>query len=77
MLHFLFLLAMIGFIYYLVSLLWKIWASVKGASSPLGANERCPSCHTAIRVTGEEMICPRCGARLGRTSDGKLAIRVN
>jgi hypothetical protein len=40
-------------------------------------SENCPACQSVIRVSGDNMVCPKCGVKLGRNTQGKLLIRVN
>lgn len=39
--------------------------------------EVCPSCQSIIRVSGDNMVCPRCNVKLGRNQSGQLLIRIN
>lgn len=46
-------------------------------NNPFRASETCPVCNRPIQVSGDDMACPHCGVKLGRTPDGKLIVRVN
>ena len=47
----------------------KKWLSAK--------NEVCPSCQVVIQVLETNMVCPKCGVKLGRNQKGELLIRIN
>lgn len=68
------------FLYMIYYVLKTVIGSVRFAartSATFAHAEECPSCHARIRVTGENIVCPKCGTKLGRSADGKLLIRIN
>ncbi|NDI35687.1 hypothetical protein [Chengkuizengella sediminis] len=82
---------MISFIkwVFIFIVLYLIFNIVKGAlkikrvfNGGIGSRQidKCPACGQIIQVpSGEsdEFLCPKCNTKLGRTSDGKLLIKVN
>lgn len=50
---------------------------LQSTNNPMRPSEKCPACGRSIQVSGEEMVCPHCEIKLGRTKEGKLVIRVN
>lgn len=82
---------MIGFIFKLLLLCIIVYAVayvIKGVlgfartlntntKKAMGSIEVCPACNQGIQVTGDDMVCPRCGTNLGRNKEGKLLIKVN
>lgn len=64
-------------LYFLVYAITSIKKMVKNVNRTVGANEACPACERMINVSGDNMECPECGAKLARNKEGKLLIRVN
>jgi len=55
----------------------RVRGAVFGDATPFSNSEKCPSCHSHIRVSKEPGDCPQCGIPLGRSPSGELLIRVN
>lgn len=73
------LLIFIGLMTLVIYLISNAAKKLKGffrASSFVGG-EPCPACGNMIQTDGKDMVCPRCGIKLGRTAEGKLLIRIN
>lgn len=62
---------------YVYRLIKGSMSSFSTFNNPFRTSETCPVCHRPIQVSGDDMACPHCGVKLGRTPDGKLVIRVN
>lgn len=71
------LLIIVAAIYVVVYIYQAVKRVMNQFNNPFQPSEQCPACHQRIQVSGDNMVCPRCGVRLGRTPDGKLSIRVN
>ncbi len=64
-------------VYAVVYVFTSIKKALSSVNNPIKDSEACPSCGQSIQVSGENMVCPHCLTKLGRTEDGKLVIRVN
>lgn len=82
-----FIIFIIGFIYVVRTVLSAVisYMRIRSGQSPISKavpftkSELCPACNESIRVskTEENLTCPKCGAKLGRSKEGKLLIRLN
>lgn len=82
-----FIIFIIGFIYVVHTVLSAVlrYIRIKSGQSPISKTvpftkpELCPACNAFIRIskTKENLTCPKCGARLGRSQEGKLLIKLN
>lgn len=73
------LLIFIGLIALVVYLISNVTKKLKifFRTSSFAGGEPCPACGNLIKPDGKDMVCPRCGIKLGRTAEGKLLIRIN
>lgn len=64
-------------LYGIVSIYKAFKKALKSTNNPMRPSEKCPACDRSIQVSGENIVCPHCETKLGRTKEGKLVIRVN
>jgi tRNA(Ile2) C34 agmatinyltransferase TiaS len=71
-------LLLLSLVLYVIVYVYKaVKKFLQSATNPMRPTDACPSCGRSIQVSGEEMICPYCETKLGRTKEGKLVKRVN
>jgi len=64
-------------IIYIYTSVKKALVSMNSSNGSKVPMEACPVCSHMIQVSGDDMTCPKCGTKLGRTQEGKLVIKVN
>lgn len=64
-------------LYVIIYIYQAVRRAMNQFNNPLQPTEACPACQRRIQVSGDNMVCPHCDTKLGRTPDGNLSIRVN